>query len=402
MVEKQTATLSAGARAATTALAAVPATRLISLDAFRGLTMAGMVIVNNPGSWDHIYWPLEHAEWNGCTPTDLIFPFFLFIVGVSITLSRATLWSRARIVRRALVILGLGLFLAGFPFFRLATWRIPGVLARIAACYLIAALVFRSAGQGGAESDRRRAWILGTCTVVLLLGYWALMSWVAWPGGQPGDLTPSGNLGAFVDRAVFGESHLWKKHAWDSAHPWLPGWDPEGLVSTLPAVATTLIGAMTGLWLRTGYTGQRKAALMAVASVPLMVIGLAWDPLFPINKQLWTSSYVLFTAGAALLALAACDWAIDVRGWKRWSAPLVIMGLNAITLFVLSTLVEKLLLLIKVPYDGGTSLWGTIYRVCFVPIASPKNASLLFALAFLAAMFVVLYALYRRRIFLKV
>jgi len=388
---------------------ALPATRLLSLDAFRGLTMAAMVIVNNPGDWNTVYWPLLHAEWNGCTPTDLVFPYFLFIVGVAITLSRSTLGSWSRIVRRSLVILGFGLFLTGFPFwfnpaFTPATWRFPGVLQRIAVCYLVAAFLYRLTVPNGERQDLRHAIRLGGWIVGVLLVYWAAMTWMPVPGGSAGDLSPSGNLGAFIDRAVFGESHLWKKHAWDKLHPWLAGWDPEGILSTLPAIATTVIGVITGLWLRADRSPSGKAAGMAVAALPLMALGLAWHPLFPINKQLWTGSYVLFTGGAALLTLAACYWIIDLRGWKAWSIPFVILGLNAIALYVLEGLVEKLLIVIRVTGSEGKPvvLQHLIYTVWFEPIASPKNASLLFALANLAVFFAVLYALYRRKIFLKV
>ena len=212
-----------------------PGERLVSLDVFRGLTMAGMVIVNNPGDWGNVYWPLLHAEWHGCTPTDLIFPFFLFIVGVSITLSRTSA-SWGSILRRSVLIFAMGLFLAGYPRFNLERWRIPGVLQRIALCYLVSASVYRLTW-----GDRRRqSIVIATVAALLALGYWAVMMLVPAPGGVAGDLTPEGNLGAWIDRALM-EGHLWK-----------PRWDPEGLLSTVPAIATTLLGTLAGLCLGRG------------------------------------------------------------------------------------------------------------------------------------------------------
>jgi predicted acyltransferase len=367
-------------------------TRLISLDVFRGLTMAGMVIVNNPGDWGNVYWPLLHAEWNGWTPTDLIFPFFLFIVGVSITLSsKSASWGS--IVRRAALIFALGLFLAGYPRFNLARWRIPGVLQRIALCYLAAASVYRLTAAGGSMGRLwKRAAVIGAIAIVLALGYWGLMMLVAAPGGVAGDLTPEGNLGAWLDRALM------------SGHLWRPRWDPEGLLSTVPAISTTLLGVIAGLALSSPAAGGRKAAWLAIGGAVAMAVGLCWGVVFPINKSLWTSSYAVFTAGFGALLLAACYWVIDVKGWKRWTSPFVILGSNAITLFVASGLLVKTLLLIRVSTGDGkdiaVSAWA--YRHAFVPLASPKNASLLYALANLVILYALLAWMYRRRLFLRV
>jgi predicted acyltransferase len=370
--------------------------RLMSLDAFRGLTMAGMVIVNNPGDWGHVYPPLRHAEWNGCTPTDLIFPFFLFIVGVSITFSRGTMGDPWKIVKRALVIFGLGMVLALYPRWDASVVRIPGVLQRIAVCYLAAAFIFRwTVRTHGSDDTRRLAqgrtlllWAIG-----LTLGYWAVMMLVPVPGGVAGDLTPSGNLGAYIDRHVFGR-HLWSQSK---------TWDPEGLLSTIPAIATTLLGGVAGLWLGSHASGSRKALWMVGAGIVAVAIGLAWSLVFPLNKALWTSSYVWFTAGSAAIALALCYALIDLRGWKAWSRPFVILGLNAIALYVLSGLVTKFLSFHKVPGPDGSpiSLLHYIYTTWFVPLAEPINASLLFALANLAVLFVVLWWMDRRGIYLK-
>jgi predicted acyltransferase len=366
----------------------------VALDAFRGLTMASMVFVNNPGDWGHVYAPLLHARWDGWTPTDLIFPFFLFIVGVSMTLSRSTMGAWTRILRRSAIIFGLGLFLAGFPYFRLATIRIPGVLQRIAVCYLAAAFLYRWTAPAGSDSANalRHAVRLLLWAVGLTLGYWLIMAFVPPPGGVAGDLSPSGNLGAYLDRMIFGP-HLWKSSK---------TWDPEGLLSTVPAVGTTLLGGVAGIWLRSSQPVGRKAAWLALAGVAGMLVGGAWNLVFPINKSLWTGSYVWFTAGGAAVTLAACVWLIDGLGWKAWSKPLVILGLNAITLFVLSGLIAKSLGLIKLSVgDKTVSLGAWLYVSWFVPLGSPKNTSLLYAAVNLLVLFGILYVLYRRRIFLK-
>jgi predicted acyltransferase len=361
--------------------------RLVSLDVFRGLTMAAMVIVNNPGDWGNVYAPLLHAEWHGWTPTDLIFPFFLFIVGVSITLSRKTA-SWESILRRSAIIFALGLFLAGYPRFDLSRWRIPGVLQRIAVCYLAAATFYRLM-----PGDRRRkAVILTSLATALALIYWAVMMLVPPPGGVAGDLTPEGNLAAWLDRALM-EGHLWR-----------PRWDPEGLLSTVPAISTTLLGVVAGLGLGTEWTPDRKAAMLAIGGGVAVVIGLAWDVVFPINKNLWTSSYAFFTAGAASLLLAACYWIIDVKGWRGWTRPFVILGVNAITLFVVSGLLVKTLALFRVAGPDGREIsisrWA--YLNWFAPFFDPKNASLAYAFANLLVLFVLLWWMYRRRIFLRV
>jgi predicted acyltransferase len=349
--------------------------------------MAGMVIVNNPGDWSNVYAPLLHADWHGWTPTDLIFPFFLFIVGVSITLSRRSATWPA-ILRRAAIIFALGLFLAGYPRFDVTRWRIPGVLQRIAICYLAAAAAYRVT-----SGDRRRQGItLVLAAILIALAYWAVMALVAPPGGVAGDLTASGNLGAWIDRALM------------SGHLWRPTWDPEGLLSTVPAIATTLLGVVTGLWLGSSETPQRKAAGLLAGGIAGIVLGQLWHLAFPINKNLWTSSYVLFTAGGAALLLALCYWAIDVRGWRGWTKPLVILGTNAITLFVFSGMLVKTLALVTVagPEGQEISVSRYLYLQYFAPLASPKNASLLYALANLALLFALLAWMHRRRLFLRV
>jgi predicted acyltransferase len=376
-------------------IAAAPSTRIISLDVFRGITMAAMMIVNNPGDWNNVYAPLLHAEWHGWTPTDLIFPFFLFIVGVAITLSRkSTSWGS--ILRRTAIIFALGLFLNGFPHFDLSTWRIPGVLQRIAVCYLFAAAAFKlttpvAQASGPASQPLRPAIILSSLAFILMVLYWFILTFVPAPGGVVGDLSPEGNVGAWLDRTLM------------SGHLWRPRWDPEGFLSTIPAIATTLLGVVVGLWLGSAQSPSKKAAGLLMAGVIAIIAGQAWNVIFPINKNIWTSSFVLFTAGAAAVLLAGCYWLIDVKGWRAWTLPFVILGANAITLYVISGLLADTLGTIMVSGDRGLmSLGRFIFREFFASLASPKNASLLYAFANLAVLFAILTVMYRKKWFLRV
>jgi predicted acyltransferase len=366
--------------------------RLVSLDVFRGLTIAGMVLVNNPGSWSHIYWPLGHANWHGWTPTDLIFPFFLFIVGVSITLAlgsrretnektRSLHW---KIIKRALIIFVLGLFLAGFPYFHLSTIRIMGVLQRIALCYLFAALIFL-------KTDLRKQLII---TAALLVGYWLVMTLVPAPGFQPGDYSREGSIACFIDRKVLG-NHIWSQGKI---------YDPEGLLSTLPAIATTLLGVISGELMRSQRKQYEKVSLLFIAGISCIMGGWLWNLFFPINKSLWTSSYVLFTGGLAMQLLALCYWLIDMKGYRRWAKPFVVFGVNAITLFVGSGLMARLMGLIKVPRADGTkiALKTWIYDGLFLSWAPPYQASLSFAIAFILLWLGLMWILYKRKIFIKV
>ncbi len=366
--------------------------RLVSLDAFRGLTIAAMVLVNNPGSWSHIYWPLGHAEWHGWTPTDLVFPFFLFTVGVAITLSfgrRVEDDSSQRdlylkVIKRTVIIFALGLFLSGFPGFNLEALRIPGVLQRIAVCYFFASIIFL-------RSALRTQVII---TFALLVIYWLLMTRVPAPGFSAGDLSKEGSLASFIDRVVLGH------------HIWAQGkvYDPEGLLSTLPAIATTLLGVLTGHWLRTNRSQYEKAAGMLVAGMCCVATGWAWNPFFPINKSLWTSSYVLFAGGIGLQLLAFCYWLIDIKKYRAWATPFVIFGVNAIALFVGSGLMARLMGLIKVPGPDGTkvALKTWIYDNLFLSWAAPPNASLAFAIVFILLWLGLMWILYRQKIFIKV
>jgi predicted acyltransferase len=365
--------------------------RIVSLDVFRGLTIAGMVLVNNPGTWSNIYWPLEHAQWHGWTPTDLVFPFFLLIAGVSIPLAFANRLERGgsrrdlhlKVIKRTLIIFALGLFLNGFPFFNLGELRIPGVLQRIAICYFFASIIFLN------TKWRTQIFI----TIALLLLYWALMKLVPAPGFVAGDLTKEGSLASYIDRVVFG------KHVWAQAKVY----DPEGLLSTIPAVATTLMGVLTGQWLRSEKPRYEKVSGMFVAGAICVAVGWAWNSFFVINKALWTSSYVLFTGGLALQLLALFYWIIDIHGYRRWAKPFEVFGLNAIALYVGSGLMAELLGLIKVNAGGASvPLQSWIYQNVFASWASPVNASLAFAVAFVLLWLGLMWILYRRKIFISV
>jgi len=363
----------------------------VSLDVFRGITIAGMVLVNNPGTWSNIHWPLEHAEWHGWTPTDLVFPFFVFIVGVAIPLafgrrtesggSKRDLY--LKIVRRTAIIFALGILLAGFPYFQLSTIRIPGVLQRLAVCYLFASIIFLN--------TKVRTQII--VTLVLLVSYCLLMTRLHAPGFATGDLSKEGSLASFVDRVVFGP-HIWKQGK---------VYDPEGLLSTIPAVATALFGVLTGQWLRTNKSQYEKVTGLFVSGACCVVIGWCWNPFFPINKSLWTSSYVFFTAGLALQFLALCYWLIDIRKYQSWARPFVVFGVNAIALYVGTALMARLMGLIKLPWGSETiSLQGWIFQKLFLPWASPVNASLAYAIVFILLWLGVMWILYSRRIFIKV
>ncbi len=382
----------------------VPSGRLLSLDVFRGATIAAMILVNNPGTWSAIYPPLAHAHWHGWTPTDLIFPFFLFIVGVAIAFAFEKRLLRGapkgdlafKAGKRALILFGLGLFMAAYPFFTfspgfalrpgLESLRIMGVLQRIALCYLAVSLLYLYTSQTA------RHWTAAG----LLLFYWGLMTLVPVPGYGAGRLDlPVGTLSAYLDRLLLG-THLWV--GTDRQ------WDPEGLLSTLPAIATTLFGAWTGRLLISDRDGVEKAAVLFARGVVFVALGYVWNWFFPINKGIWTSSYAVFTAGQAMCALALCYWVADVQGKRSWTKPFVIYGVNAITVFVLSGLLARTLGLIQVAdgAGGSVSLQGWIFRNIFLAVAYPTLASLLYALTWVAGWFVVLYVMYRRNIIVKV
>jgi len=421
--------------------------RLLSLDAVRGLTVAGMILVNNPGGPDR-YGPLGHAAWHGWTPTDLVFPSFLFIVGVAMTFSfdrriaagadRLRLFEH--VVRRSLMLLLLGLTMYGFPDWRLIApfvmaitglalifrdepplgwpaeppgarvrkaigWfiliaaivyfaadfgyfqesrlRVVGVLQRIALCYFFASIVVLL------TRTRGRAIV----AAALLLGYWYLYKrYATGPVGYVADVVaPDGLLHNWIDEHVLG-GHLYRERP-----------DPEGLLSTIPAVATVLIGVLAGDWLHRRRDGNEQAAGLFVAANLLLFAGLWMNHSIPINKKIWTSSYVLLAGGISLHVLAMCYWLIDVKGWRAWARPFVVFGTNAIAVFVASGLVARLMGLIRVPTaTGGVALKTWIYERAFASWAAPKNASLLFAISYVLLWLLLLLPLYRRRLFIRV
>lgn len=466
--------------------------RLISLDVFRGLTIASMILVNNPGTWGKIYAPLGHAPWHGWTPTDFIFPFFLFMVGTAMTFSFDKRIARgesrrrlaAHVVARAAVLFLLGLILTGFPNFRLITpyilgilgielllenpksategrgsmWRgigwvalalgvvwfavdfryfngptnrsgfnlidsstykylfptqvdpedsyirVPGVLQRIALCYAAAAaIMLLTKGWVG-----RLAWAL-----ILINAYWVIMKFVDAPAGYIiGNGVPHAKMDA-PDGAVFpGGLNDWIDVKLLGRHLYSARPDPEGLLSTIPAVATTLFGILTGAWIRNKkFDNSTKAVGLFAAGNALFIIGACMDCFMPINKKIWTSSYVIFMAGWAGIILGACYYLIDVRGFKKWATPFLVLGTNAILAFFASGLLARMMSMVRweVPrppgYEPATitmNIKSWSYQFFTDAFANPKNASLAWALCYVGLWVLLVTPLYRKRIFLKV
>lgn len=393
-----------------------PRERLLSLDVFRGLTVAGMLLVNNPGTWSAIYPPLEHAEWNGWTPTDLIFPFFLFIVGITTWISLQGRRARGdddralvkQILRRGAIIYLLGFLMAAFPFYQWGTiegmanpslWdrivyraehvRIMGVLARIGVVYIFAALLTL-------RTTLKQQVII---VAALLYGYWFAMTLIPNPGrGSLGALwlnTPAETLEAYVDRWILTPNHIWGGST---------TYDPEGILSTFPAIGTAMLGVMTGRWLKQPRSLIERIAGLYAAGSLAMVAGLMWNWSFAINKNLWTSSYVVFTAGMGCTTLATIMWLTDEHGSRWWTKPFVIYGMNPIVAFVGSGVLARIIYTLwKVDYQGRpTSMEAVIYKSVFEPFLEPKTASLAMAFATVVFWFAVLAWMYRRKIFLKV
>lgn len=432
--------------------------RILALDVFRGLTIAGMILVNNPGNWSQVYSPLLHADWHGVTPTDWIFPFFLFIVGVSIAIALGRRKQQAvpygkisrKIISRTVIIFGLGLLLAAFPEFGMADdtpggitishylllsiatgliftrayldqsqfrsprnekrrrllligsgitvllmvilgfqhydfshLRIPGVLQRIALVYGACAFLFLYTKPG------QQIWI----GAGLLLLYWGLMFLVPVPPeGIAPNLEPATNLGAWVDRMVFGTNHLWGQSK---------TWDPEGLLSTIPAIVNGIIGMCCGLWLqRSDKDIYQKISGLMVAGTLLLIVAFIWDMQFPFNKKLWSSSFVLFTCGVALLLLGTVYWLVDAKKYTGWIKPFQVFGMNALFAYILSGVFATLLYTIK--WTSGMTLKGWLYQSFFTSWLSPKNASLGFALFNVLVVLAFSWVLYRKKIYIKV
>lgn len=436
--------------------------RILALDVFRGLTITGMILVNNPGSWTHVYPPLLHADWHGVTPTDWIFPFFLFIVGVAIAIAlgrrkeQQVPYSKIsrKIISRSVIIFGLGLFLAafpdfgmddstpatiatlhyvllaitmllifmrayldqkqfrsprtdkrrrllfisagvtvilmiiiGFPHYDLSSLRIPGVLQRIALVYAACAFLFLH------TNFRQQVWI----GAGLLIFYWILMFLVPIPpAGLTPNLDPETNLGAWLDRMIFTSDHLWSQSR---------TWDPEGLLSTLPAIVTGISGMLCGVWIRREDKGifQKISGMMVVGTL-LLVLAFTWDIHFPFNKKIWSSSFVLFTSGVALLLLGAIYWLVDARKIDGWIKPFQVYGMNALFAYILSSVLATLLYTVSWTNTAGesTSLKGWLYSNLFTSWLSPKNASLAFALINVLLVLAFCWILYRRKIYIKV
>lgn len=350
-----------------------------------------MILVNNPGTWSAVYPPLLHAKWHGCTPTDLIFPFFLFIVGVAITLALSKRKKMEvdqkellkKIIKRSLILFGLGLILNGFPYYDLSDIRIPGVLQRIAIVYLACALIFL-------RTNLRSQLIIAAG---ILLSYWLLMTLVPVPGVGHANLEPTTNLAAWLDRQLL-YGHLWKVSE---------VWDPEGVLSTLPAVASGLTGLFAGHILIKNIKPTEKVVWLFIAGSMGIVIGLCWDIIFPLNKNIWTSSYVLYTSGIAFQGLALCYWFIDVLKYQQWSKPFVVYGANAITVFFLSGIVARVMFLIKVRDGNQTlSLKDWMFEYFYYSWLPTMDASLLWAITTVLLWLVPMWIMYRKRIFIKV
>jgi predicted acyltransferase len=377
--------------------------RLLSLDLLRGITIAFMILVNNAGSESDAYWPLQHAAWNGFTPTDLVFPTFLLLVGVSLVLAVNSRLARGatrmsilvQALRRAAILILLGVVVNSFPFFHLSTMRFFGVLQRIGICYLIATVLLLI----------DRGWRSKLAVAVsALVGYWLLMRFVPIPGyGVPTHavalLDPDLNIAAWTDRHLFSAAHLYEHTR-----------DPEGLLSTIPAVATILIGVLCGFWIRTSHTVLQKLRGIAIAGAGLVGTGLLWNIWFPINKKLWTSSYVLFAAGLSLLLFAFTIFLVDVRKsgttdaerdrHPRLLMPFFVFGVNSIAAYVVSELLAPSLDLIHIGPKMRIPQWLYLHLLRLTNNAS--LASLIYSLLFVAACWVPIYVLYRKRIMIKV
>ena len=378
------------------------APRLLSLDVFRGATMAAMIIVNNPGDWGHIYPPLDHSEWNGCTPTDLVFPFFLFMAGVSIVYAMEKkkeavqdhgklIWHAfKRMINLLLINYGVHFF---FQFISgnfnvlgiLENLRLPGVLPRIAVVYFICTVIYLK------TTAKTRVWLFAGA----LLGYWALMTLIPVPGVGYANLNPATNLGAWLDKLVFGSNHLWQESK---------VWDPEGILGTIPAIGTGLFGIRVGTWLkRADKDIATKVTWMFIYGAGAVVLALFWDFFFPINKKLWTSSFVLYTGGLATVTLASLYWLIDVMQYKKATPFFVAFGMNSITAYVLADIVPGIFGAIKMTLDGKpTNLYGYVYQTVFVPHFTPVNASLAAAIVLVFIIYLILWPLYKRNIIIKV
>ncbi|MEW6654860.1 MAG: DUF5009 domain-containing protein [Bacteroidota bacterium] len=378
--------------------------RLLSLDIFRGLTIAGMILVNNPGDWGKIYPALEHAKWNGCTPTDLVFPFFLFIVGVAIKLSLSKRKDRGdnhnklilQIFKRSVFIFLIGVALSGFPAYNFSAIRIPGVLQRIALVYFAASFIYL-------KTNWKTQTVLASSFLFI---YWALITLVPVPGIGAPDLSQPTIIDKLTNKEIAPNLVAWIDNQLLSGHLWRQTkiWDPEGLLSTLPAISTGLLGILLGTLLKNSLDRTQKAAwIFFFGNIGLMT-GIIWDMYLPMNKALWTSSYVLFTAGMALNVFGMCYWLADVKQITWWTKPFEVYGMNAITVYVLSGVVSIMLSRISWVNDIGSkvSVKSFLYNTFFTPLLSPINASLAWALFYVLFWLAIMWIFYKKKIFLKV
>ena len=368
--------------------------RFIALDIFRGATMALMVIVNTPGTWAYVYSPLRHAQWHGCTLTDLVFPFFLFIIGVSMRFSfdkydickYGPLFNK--IIFRTITIFIIGLLLNAFPFIRQdwdwSSFRILGVLQRIALAYFFASFIVLRFDVKG----------IVNISFIILVGYWITLMAYGWYSGQDPYALKT-NLILVVDQFLLGESHLYGGTGIQ--------FDPEGLLSTIPSVVTVLIGFLVGTMIKTTNDHEDNAQRMAVLGSLLIIIGWLWGFIFPINKQIWTSSYVLYTGGIAIILLAGLVWLVDIKKINWWTKPFVILGSNAIFLYALSSIWVKILLKITFEFEGKMiSGYSYLYKTIFQPLAGNINGSLLFAFFHVLIFLLILTWMFRKKIYIKI
>ena len=369
--------------------------RLLALDTFRGATIMLMILVNNPGTWSHIYAPFRHAKWHGCTLTDLVFPFFLLIMGVAMrfTFEKYEICNKygplfKKVFVRTITIFILGLILNAFPFVRQdwdwSSLRILGVLQRIALVYLLASIIV----------IKRDIKAIIKVSISLLFGYWlVLYTFGIINGVDPYAL--NSNLVLYFDKIILGDSHLWNGNG-------IP-FDPEGLLSTIPAVVTTVIGFLVGTMIKTASDQRDNCQKMAILGSVFIIIGWIWGLLFPINKALWTSSYVLFTAGIGILVLSIMIWLVDIKKNNKWAKPLIIYGTNSIFIFVISGIWTKVLLNISFNLNGKMiSGYSYLYQTIFMPLDGGMNSSLLFALFHIVIFWLILALMYKKRVFIKV
>ena len=365
------------------------AKRLIALDVMRGLTIALMIMVNTPGSWSYVYPPLLHSKWNGCTPTDLVFPFFLFIVGVSMWFSfkkfdkGITKMALYKVVKRFLIMFLLGVFLNGFPNFDFENLRYLGVLQRIAIAYLFGALLCM-------QFNYKQILV---AFGIVLIGYWGLLYFSISEG--PYDLAT--NIVRKIDVLLFGEQHLYSGFG-------LP-FDPEGLLSAIPSIGTLLMGYFTGRFIERSLNTMEAIKKLLSTGAIATSIGWLWGFILPINKALWTSSYVVYTGGLAMVFLAALLWFIDVKGFKKWTTPFIHFGTNPLAIYMFSGIyVSAIISLVRIPMVSGEVLSGYdyLFSEVFAPITGNMNGSLLFAIAHIIFFWLITYVLYKKKIFIKI